>query len=111
MIVYNKFIPFKGFQAINLFGFIFTRKKVLKPNTINHENIHTAQMKETLYIFFYLLYCIEYLIRFITYLIKKQDLYDAYKNISFEQEAYQNEYRLTYLENRKHFSWIKYIKK
>ena len=61
--------------------------------------------------FFYLLYCIEYLIRFITYLIKKQDLYDAYKNISFEQEAYQNEYRLTYLENRKHFSWIKYIKK
>ena len=33
----------------------------------------------------------------------------AYKNISFEREAYQNQNDLDYLSNRKHYSWIKYV--
>ena len=48
-IIYNKLIPFKGFIAINLFGIIFARKEYkncLYRSVINHENIHTAQMKE-----------------------------------------------------------------
>lgn len=56
-IIYNKLIPFKGFIGINLFGIIFVRKeykKRLYRSVINHENIHTAQMKEMLYIFFYI---------------------------------------------------------
>ena len=49
-IVYNKWIPFKGFFAINLFGTYFIREenkhiKVSK-KTLNHEAIHTEQMKE-----------------------------------------------------------------
>ena len=35
---------------------------------------------------------------------------NAYRNISFEREAYANEEYIDYLENRKRFAWIKYIK-
>ena len=47
-IIFNKYIPFKGFLAINLFGVLFVRKRenglnpVLSKSTINHEKIHTA---------------------------------------------------------------------
>lgn len=56
-IIRNNIIPFKGFAAINLFGILFIRKDtVLTTVMMNHEHIHTAQMKEMLYIFFYLWY-------------------------------------------------------
>lgn len=44
MIIYNNIIPFKGFDAINLFGVIFARKEYgeLSDKVINHEKIHTA---------------------------------------------------------------------
>lgn len=79
------------------------------PNKIdvNHETIHTKQMQELLYIFFYLWYVIEYLIRLIIYRNTKL----TYKNISFEREAYQNQGDLDYLSNRKHYNWFNYIKK
>lgn len=46
-VIYNKFIPFKGFLAINILGVVFARKeyKPLKWQTLNHEAIHTAQMR------------------------------------------------------------------
>lgn len=102
-VIYNNIIPFKGFIAINLFGVIFVRKKYkLSKTTLNHESIHTAQMKELGYILFYVLYFIEWIIRLIciiSYNIStnnKKDLYYAYRNISFEQEAYDNEDNLNY---------------
>lgn len=57
-VIYNKFIPFKGFSAINILGVVFARKeyKPLKWQTLNHEAIHTAQMREMLYIFLSLVY-------------------------------------------------------
>ena len=33
----------------------------------------------------------------------------AYLNISFEKEAYQNDYNLEYLKYRKRFAFIKYL--
>ena len=53
-VIYNSLIPFKGFIAINLFGIVFARKeyKELSRRTLNHEAIHTAQMKEMLYVSF-----------------------------------------------------------
>lgn len=63
-IIYNNLIPFKGFAAINLFGILFVRKGVeVSEEMINHEAIHTAQMKEMLYVFFYLWYVIEWVVR------------------------------------------------
>ena len=77
-IIYNNLIPFKGYKATNLFGIIFARKPLTEID-INHEAIHTAQMKELFYIGFYIWYLIEYLILFIKY----RNLNKAYKNIRF----------------------------
>ena len=69
---------------------------------INHEAIHTAQMKEMLYILFYLWYVVEWIVR----LFGKGN---AYRNISFEREAYINEKNKNYLTERKMYNWINFI--
>lgn len=104
-VIYNNIIPFKGFSAINLFGIIFARKeyKELSKVILNHEAIHTAQMKELLYIPFYILYGLEYIVN----LIKYKDGNIAYRNISFERESYEHERQFDYLERREHFNQYK----
>ena len=103
-IIENKIIPFPGYKAINLFGILFVREGAkISEQDLNHESIHTVQMKEMLYIFFYIWYIVEWVIR----LFKKGN---AYRNISFEQEAYNNEDNLEYLNNRKYYEWFKYLK-
>lgn len=100
-LIYNNIIPFKGFKAINLFGLCFVRNGMkMSDKDINHEKIHTSQMKELLYLPFYLLYFGEWVVR----LFMKGD---AYRNISFEKEAYTNENDLTYLTRRKHYGMWK----
>lgn len=106
-IIYNRCIPLKGFIAINLFGLLFAREecKPIQQRTINHEAIHTAQMKELGYVGFYVVYFIEWIYRLI-----RQSYTDekAYRNISFEKEAYRKQDRKTYLRYRKHFAqWRK----
>jgi len=106
-IVVNNIIPFPGYKAINLFGVLFVRKNAKIDNiTLNHEAIHTAQMKELLYIFFYLFYVIDWLIGFMAYV----SFSEAYRDICFEKEAYQNEGNINYLKSRKPFAFIKYLK-
>ena len=103
-IIRNNIIPFSGYKAMNLFGVLFVRESArIDDKTLRHESIHTAQMKEMLYIFFYLWYVVEWIIRLF---IKG----NAYRNISFEREAYSNEDDVIYLESRKRFAWIKYLK-
>lgn len=106
-IVYNSLIPIKGFSAINLFGVVFARKefKELGLRTLNHEAIHTAQMKELLYIGFYIWYLIEWLVKLFRYGRK-----GAYRNIRFEREAYMHQYNYDYLSRRKYYAWWKMIK-
>lgn len=105
-IVYTKRFPFGSYHTINLFGILFTKRDYLTRDMILHEQIHTAQMKEMLYIFFYLWYGIEYII--IRFFHKKQN--NAYHDVSFEEEAHDNAYNWNYLETRKHYTWFKYIK-
>lgn len=79
-VIYNKIIPFKGYKCINLFGILFVRKGcTMSESDYNHEAIHTKQMKELLYVPFYILYLLEWLYR----LTQKGN---AYRNISFEKE-------------------------
>ena len=61
-------------------------------------------MKEMLYILFYIWYIIEWIIR----LFMKGN---AYRNISFEREAYGNEHNMNYLNERNKFNWLKYLKR
>ena len=100
-VIINNILPLKGFKCINLFGILFCRR-ILNKIDLNHETIHTKQGQELLWIGFYLWYIIEYLIRLIIY----RDTKLAYKNISFEREAYQNQSNLDYLSNRKHYNWL-----
>lgn len=93
-VIKNKIIPFKGFKAITIWPFIFTRSD-LSNIDLNHEKIHGKQQLELLVIFFYLIYLIEY-------------IFKKYKNISFEKEAYANQSNLNYLQERKHYAmWRK----
>ena len=106
-VIYNNIIPFKGFAAINLFGVVFARKeyKPLPDKTLRYEAIHTAQMRELAYIGFYILYLLEWVFRLFRQSWTGQD---AYRNISFEKEAYKKQDRKTYLSYRKHFAqWRK----
>lgn len=98
-IIYNNIIPFKGFLAINLFGVLFVRGtwRDVTAKVLNHEKIHTAQMKELGYVFFYIIYILEWLFR-----LTQEG--NAYRNISFEREAYIHEKDPNYLQNRKRFA-------
>lgn len=107
-IIYNSIIPFKGFVAINLFGVLFVRNDLKHPIgmlTINHESIHSRQYKELLWLGFLPLYLIEWFVKLFVYWNSRK----AYRNISFEREAYRNQNDLSYLERRKKFAWFKMI--
>lgn len=104
-VIINKILPIgKKYYAINLFGIIFAKGECNEV-VLNHEKIHSAQMSELLFIPFYVFYVIEWLIKLIIY----GNGYRAYKNISFEREAYSNENNPVYLKRRKLYSFLKYL--
>ena len=104
--IVNNIIPFNGFSAITLWPFVFVRKDArMAATTIRHENIHGRQQKEMFLVLFYVWYGIEYIIRLLQYKNTKT----AYKNISFEREAYTNQNNVAYLDERKPYAFVKYI--
>ena len=125
-IIRNKFIPFSGYKAINLFGILFAKPNAkIDELTINHESIHSKQFKEVtlslaipilllsfsvswwwillIPFTFYLWYVIEFLIRWA--ITRNWD--EAYRNICFEKEAYVWQ---GLPDARKKFGWIRYMK-
>lgn len=127
-IIRNKYIPFPGFKAVNIFGVLFVRKSARIDNVlIRHEKIHTSQMFEVtvvsliLFLLFmyvswwlpllspfvyYVWYGVEWLIRF----IRLRNAHEAYRNISFEKEAYSNQDVDYYLGKRKFFNFLNHLK-
>ena len=125
-IIRNNFIPFSGYKAMNLFGVLFVRGNArIDDITLNHEKIHSAQIAEVMiasvpfallwWLFtnvwlglllvissYYLWYVIEWLIRL--------PRGNAYRNISFEREAYSNQGNAEYLSTRRLYSFIKYLR-
>ena len=102
-IIFNSFLPLgRNYSAINLFGVLFVKRGIsLSPELINHECIHTAQMREMLFLPFYLAYVAEWLLRLI---ICRGNAYRAYRAISFEREAYAHDTDFSYLSRRHHFA-------
>lgn len=90
-----------------LYPFVLLRERKGRENSIllNHERIHLRQQLELLIIPFYLLYLVNYLYQLICTL----DHESAYRNIIFEQEAYDHEKELGYLKSRKYFSFMNYL--
>ena len=102
-VIYNSLIPFRGFTAINLFGCVFARREYepVSDRVLRHEAIHTAQMRETGYVGFYLLYLCEWLWKRARF----RDPIAAYRAIRFEREAYAHQDELDYLDYRKPYAW------
>lgn len=106
-----KLITFNWPLAITLAPFgIYVNQKYstvedLSERTRNHEMIHWDQQLEMLIIFFYLWYILEMIVDF--FIHGKA----AYKNSTFEREAFDNDDNLDYRKTRKHFSQFKYLKK
>ncbi len=108
LIIRNNLIPFKRYKAMCLWPFLFLRKDaIMSKYDINHEQIHGYQQRELLWIIFILWYCIEWIFRLFQYQNRKL----AYRNISFEKEAYDNQHNLEYIKERRLYSWITYLKK
>ncbi len=107
MILVSKIFVPKGFMGVALYPFIFLKNPKDKDNSvfITHEKIHLRQQIELLILPFYVWYGIEYLVRIIQYKDKKA----AYRNISFEREAYQNEKNRNYLKKRSFWRFIRYV--
>ena len=97
----------KGYIGLTIFPFVFLKYKALKTNAvlINHEKIHLRQQIELLIIPFFIIYGIEFLVRLIQYKTWKL----AYRNISFEREAYENELNLEVLKTRRFWNFIYYF--
>ncbi len=94
-------------NGMALYPFILVSPEEAERATlIQHEKIHIKQQLELLVIPFYLMYILEFSIRFYQY----GNWDDAYRNISFEREAYAQENNEGYLMGRKRFSWSAYFK-
>lgn len=127
--IYNNIIPFKGFKAITIYPFVFVRKSSkFTADDERHELIHCIQQKEMLAVgivlmlalwvlgcgwwsllalpIFFWWYLVEWLVRIVQY----GSPHKAYRNISFEREAYAWEKNEYYLSLRTCFAWVKYIK-
>jgi hypothetical protein len=102
-----KYLTPKGFRGLTLYPFVFLKDKSDKENVVllNHECIHIRQQIELLVVPFLVWYILEYLVR----LLQFRDRNLAYRNISFEREAYQNEKNLHYLKQRSFWSFINYL--
>ena len=107
MIIIVPKIIAKGFCAVTIYPFVILKNQESRNDVVllNHEYIHLRQQKELFWVFFFLWYGIEYLIRLIYY----RNRYLAYRNISFEREAYHHEFDLDYLKNRKPLGFLKFL--
>lgn len=92
----------RRFLAINLFGFILTRRP-LSSSELRHEYIHSHQQREMLYLPFFLWYVVEWLLLCLRY----RDSMQAYRHISFEREAYEHQDEEDYLSHRKWMAWAR----
>ena len=107
LLIISKFWVPKGFSGITIFPFVFVRDEywAKKQNFILHEKIHLKQQVELLILLFYIWYSLELLIRIYQF----KNVRKAYRNISFEREAYANESNTNYLKQRRLFSFLRYL--
>lgn len=109
MVVVSKYLVPKGYTGFAFFPFVFLKHTHLRKDTclLNHEKIHLRQQLELFIVPFYVFYTVEFLVRLYQYRI----WHVAYRNISFEREAYKNESNLDYLNYRPFWCFLKYLSK
>ncbi|UFH36830.1 hypothetical protein [Flavobacterium acetivorans] len=106
--IVSKYLVPKGYRGLTVFPFVFLKCCIDKESgvLINHEKIHLRQQIELLVLPFFIWYFLEYLIR----LLQFRNSHLAYRNISFEREAYAHESELGYLKKRSFFRFVKFLR-
>lgn len=107
MILISKYLVPRGYLGMTIYPFMFLKTEALKGNIVllNHEKIHLRQQIELLVIPFFIIYITEFLFRLLQY----KNWHLAYRNISFEREAYTNEKDLEYLRLRSFWAFKSYF--
>ena len=105
LIIVSRYLIPKGFRGFTFFPFVFLKYRKDTDNEVllNHEKIHIKQQLEMLVVPFFIWYLFEFLYRLIQY----RNSREAYRNISFEREAYDNEKDLNYLKLRSFWQFLK----
>ena len=88
------------------FAFWVCCRGKMSDRTKNHETIHYVQQREMLMVGQWILYGLFHVIGY----IKHKDGTKAYYENPFEREAYANDNNLNYLNERKPFAWINYLR-
>ncbi len=111
IIVRNRFSSWilgKRYGAMCLVPFLLVAPGVdltLEGETMNHERIHARQQLEMGWIFFFIWYLVEYLVR----LMACKSHGRAYLNLSHEREAYAHAGDPGYLTHRRPYAWLNYL--
>lgn len=100
-----KNVPLPLINGITLWPFVLCKTSNPSQVLLNHERIHLRQQIELLVLPFYVFYLAEWLYNFVQY----GNVWKAYRQISFEKEAYFHEADLAYLQNRKWYSSFKFL--
>ena len=105
--IVSKYLIPKGYSGLTFFPFVILRFKNAKNDLVvmNHEKIHIRQQLELLVLPFYILYFIDFGLKYLKY----RDAKIAYRNIVFEREAYANESNINYLKSRTFWGFSVYI--
>lgn len=94
---------------INVYAFSFAIwvwcRGEMSDRTKRHETIHYKQQLELMFVLQWVLYGLFHIVGLIRYKGGKE----AYYENPFEREAYANDKNPNYLNERKHFAWIRYI--
>jgi hypothetical protein len=86
-VIENSALPkLLGVGGITIYPLILLAQKA-SPEIVAHEMVHISQVERVGWLSFYTSYCLE----FLALLIQHKDWYRAYRNISYEKEAYDNE--------------------
>ncbi|THD68765.1 hypothetical protein E7Z59_00075 [Robertkochia marina] len=107
MILIFKYIFPGKYVGLALWPFIVLKSVDLKEDhsLMNHERIHLRQQLEMLILPFYLWYTFEWLVRWIIL----GNAHRAYRELSFEREAYAHENDPDYLKTRRPWSFFGYL--
>ncbi len=107
-IIASKHFPPRPFAAIMLCGVLIHRQGLrLRDADVQHEAIHARQQREMLWVGFFVWYLAEWLVR---WPMCRFSLMRAYRNISMEREAYACMHRKGYLQRRRPWAWIRFLR-
>jgi len=104
----SRWILGKHFRVLCIWPILFVKPEETMPmeqKTLQHEQIHVRQQLEMLWVFFFIWYGFEFLVRLVQY----HNRYAAYSALSHEKEAHLHEADEGYLKIRKPFAWVKYL--